>query len=154
DAWLTSLRGILNRLSAAAARIHLALDQRAFGHHQARRLDVAVDGRRRLQHHTLGRGEVAGDRSADADRLRRQIGLHGGARANHQTGIPDPDGPSPLTVDREVLLADDAPFDRERAANPCGNAAFISWHDDVVRHLSPWGAHLTRVAHGIKTAGE
>src|SRR5262249_29189738 len=119
DASLTSLQGILRRLRAAAARIHLAFDERTLGHHQARRLDVAVNRRGRLQDDPLGRREVAGHRAADADRLRRQVGLHGGAGANHQTLVPDFDGPFHLTVNGEVLPADDVPLDRERAANPC-----------------------------------
>src|SRR5207237_9968860 len=124
-------------ISLASPRVDFPLHDRAFRHRQPRRDDVAVDRRRRLQHDALVRGEVAGYRAADGDCLRGEIGLHVGARSNHQAVIADFDGAFNLPVNREVLLADDAPLDAERLADPRGDAALIGGRIDVVRHLTP-----------------
>src|SRR5205814_9180751 len=138
-------------ISLAAARVHFPLHDRAVGHREPRRDDVAVDRGGGLQHDALVRREIAGDRAADRNRLRREIGLHLGARPDHQAVIADLDGAFDLAVDGEVLLADDPPLDAERLPDPRGDAAFIGRRVDVVRHSTPCGTESYPGASGART---
>src|SRR5262249_31887184 len=77
---------------------------------------------------------VAGHRAADRDRSRRQIRLHGRVGADDQVVISDFDRPLDVPINRQVLFADNASLDAQRAPNPRGDASLVYRDRGVVGH--------------------
>src|SRR5215831_18346708 len=87
-----------------------------------------------MQVDALGRRDVADNTPADRNRPCRQVGLDRRPGPDRQIMRTHLNGALDLAVDRQVLFADDTPFDAERASNPRRDATLVGPGIQVIGH--------------------